>query len=134
MHRSVRVLAKIGVAGYALWAGAAKHREAGDDVVAGAHVGDAVADRLDDRGRFVAQDAGRRMRVEPFHEMQVAVSPAKAVRSSTSRPVGFSSVTSSIVSASFGACKTAALMEATPSSAAMLIQPVQIPQRCVQSR
>ena len=37
-HLDARVLAKIGVAGYALRAGAAKHREAGDDVVARLHV------------------------------------------------------------------------------------------------
>src|SRR5215475_8484312 len=61
------------MAGDALRARAAKHRETGDDVVAWLYVSDAVADRLDDRRRFVSQHAGRRMRVETFDKMQIAV-------------------------------------------------------------
>ena len=51
------VLAEIGMAGHALRALAAEHRQAGDDVIAGLHVGDVLADRLDHAGGFVAEHA-----------------------------------------------------------------------------
>jgi hypothetical protein len=55
---------------------AAEHRQAGDDVVAGLDVGDVAADGLDDAGRLVAEDRGRRVRVLALHEVEVAVAAA----------------------------------------------------------
>ena len=72
-HLHFGVLAEVRVAGHALRAGAAEHRQAGDDVVARLDVGDVLADRLDHAGRFVAEHAGRRVRIEPLDEMQVGV-------------------------------------------------------------
>jgi len=51
------------VAGDTLRAGAAEHREAGDDMVARLDVGHAVADRLDDSGGFVTEHARCGMRM-----------------------------------------------------------------------
>ncbi len=53
-HRST------GRPGEARLAVAAEHRQAGDDVVARADVGDLVADGLDDAGRLVAEHHGHR--------------------------------------------------------------------------
>ena len=61
-------------------------------------------------------------------------SPAKAVRSSTSRAFGFSSATSSMVSGWFGACRTAAFMAGSPFVRSVASPTCSIPQRCVQSR
>ena len=70
------VVAQVGVAGGALRALAAEHRQAGDDVVAGLYIGDVLADGLDHRGAFVAQDGGSDGWVEPLHEVQVGVAEA----------------------------------------------------------
>ena len=106
------VLAEVGMAGHALRAFAAEHRQAGDDVIAGLDVGDVVADRLDHAGRLVAEHAGGGERIQAFHEMQVGVAeagkggahqhlaPLRAARCSTS----------SMVSGWCGSWKTAAFM------------------------
>jgi hypothetical protein len=75
-HLDLDVLAQIRVAGDALRAGTAEHREAGDHVIAGLDVSHAFADRLDDTGRLMAEHARCRMRVEPLDEMQIAVAQA----------------------------------------------------------
>ena len=59
------------MAGDAMLAVAAKHRQASDHVITwldGAHLG---ADLLDDARRLVAQDAGQRRRVDAVDEVQV---------------------------------------------------------------
>ncbi len=63
-------------AGGAVVAGAAEHRQTGHDVIAGLHIGDVGADLLDDAGRFMAEHRGQRMRIQPFHEMQVGMTEA----------------------------------------------------------
>ncbi len=45
-------------------------------MVAGLHVGDLLADFLDDTGRFVSEDRGRGIRIKSVDEMQVAVAHA----------------------------------------------------------
>src|SRR6202035_1356275 len=42
-------------------------------MVAGLHVVDVEADLLDDTSGFVAEHRRQRMRIEPFHEMQVGM-------------------------------------------------------------
>ena len=61
------------MAGHALRAFAAEHRQAGDHVIAWLDVGDVLADRLDHAGRLVAEHARGRERIQPFHEMQVGM-------------------------------------------------------------
>ena len=70
------VLAEVRMAGHALRAFAAEHRQAGDDVIAGLDVGDIVADRLDHAGRLVAEHARGGERIQALHEMQVGVAEA----------------------------------------------------------
>ena len=72
-HLHARVGADERPSGRAVVAGAAEHREAGDDVVALPNVADLGADRFDDAGELVTQDHGKRMRVEPLDEMQVGM-------------------------------------------------------------
>src|SRR5206468_11230490 len=48
-------------------------RQTGDHVIAGLELGHVRADRLDDAGGLVAEDRGRRKRVVPVDEVQVAV-------------------------------------------------------------
>jgi hypothetical protein len=62
--------------GRAIFAGAAEHRQAGHDVVAGFHIGHVGADLLDDTSGFVAKHRRQRMRVQPFHEMQIGMTEA----------------------------------------------------------
>ena len=45
-------------------------------MIAGLHVIDVGADLLDDAGRLVAKHRRQRMRIEPFHEVQVGVAKA----------------------------------------------------------
>ena len=45
--------------GRAIVAGAAEHRQTGDDVIAGLHIGDVGADLLDDARRLVAEHRGQ---------------------------------------------------------------------------
>ena len=42
-------------------------------MIAGLDIGDVGADLLDDTGEFVAEHRRQRVRIEPFHEMQVGV-------------------------------------------------------------
>jgi hypothetical protein len=42
-------------------------------MVARLDIGHAVADRLDNCSRFMPEDAGRRVRVQPLDKMQIAV-------------------------------------------------------------
>ena len=42
-------------------------------MIAGLHIGDVGADLLDDAGELVTEHRRQRMRIEPFHEMQVGV-------------------------------------------------------------
>ena len=70
------VLAEIRMAGHALRALAAEHRQAGDHVIAWLDVGDVLADRLDHAGRLVAQHAWRGERIQALDEMQVGVTQA----------------------------------------------------------
>jgi hypothetical protein len=72
LHRRL-VVAQRQVAGQAVLAGAAVHREARDDVVAGSDVGHLVADGLHHAGRLVAEHDRRHPRVLALHEVQVAV-------------------------------------------------------------
>ena len=65
-----------GAAGGAIVAGAAEHRQARHDVIAGLDVGDVGADLFDHAGGFMAEHRRQRMRVEAFHEMQVGVTEA----------------------------------------------------------
>jgi HAMP domain-containing protein len=51
----------------------AEHRQAGDDPVAGLHVGHVLADRLDDAGGLVAEHDRHGRRVRALDEVQVAV-------------------------------------------------------------
>jgi hypothetical protein len=57
----------------AVVAGAAEHRQAGDDVVALFHIADLGAHFLHDARRFVAQDHGQGMGIEALDEMQIRV-------------------------------------------------------------
>ena len=42
-------------------------------MVARFHIGDIRADLLDDAGELVAEHRGQRMRIKPFHEVQVGM-------------------------------------------------------------
>jgi hypothetical protein len=64
------------LAGEAIVALAAEDGEAGDDVVSRLEFRDLEPDRLDDPGRLVAEDGGRRKRVVPVDEVQIAVTHA----------------------------------------------------------
>ena len=70
------VFAEVGVAGGALRALAAEHRQAGDDVVAGLDVGDVFAYRFDHRRALMPEHGRGRVGIQPFHEMQVGVAKA----------------------------------------------------------
>ena len=74
LHRGVG--AEHRAAGGAIVAGAAEHRQTRHDVIAGLHIGDVGADLLDDAGGFMAEHRGQRMRIEPFHEVQVGMAEA----------------------------------------------------------
>jgi hypothetical protein len=67
------VFAQIGMAGGALRALAAEHRQAGDDMVAGFDIGDVFAHRLDHCRTFMAEHRGGRVGVESFHEVQIGM-------------------------------------------------------------
>src|SRR5271163_983019 len=70
------VRAPIRMPRHALIAISTEHRQARDDVVAGLHVGDLLADFLDDAGRLVPEDRGCGIGIKPVDEMQVAVAHA----------------------------------------------------------
>ena len=61
---------------HALLAVTAEHRQARDDVVARLHVGDLLADFLDDTGGLVSEDRGRGVGIKSVDKMQVAVAHA----------------------------------------------------------
>ena len=42
-------------------------------MIAGLHIGDVGADLLDDACGFVTEHRRQRMRIEPFHEMQIGM-------------------------------------------------------------
>ena len=45
-------------------------------MIAGLHIGHVGADLLDDAGGFVAEHRRQRMRIQPFHEVQVGMAEA----------------------------------------------------------
>jgi hypothetical protein len=73
-------LAEKRLAGEAVLALAAEHRQAGDHVIARRELRDLGADRLDDAGCLVPEDGRRRERVEAVDEVQVAVANARGHR------------------------------------------------------
>ena len=100
-RRATRPLAaQVRAPAQAVVAVAAEHREARDDVVARLHVGDVLADGLDDAGRLMARHRRVMVRVLALHEVEVAVAQpgGRPCGSSTSPRCGLSIATSSITS------------------------------------
>ena len=67
------LVAEVRMTREAVAARAAEAADARDHVIAGLHVGDLRADRLDDAGRLVAEHRRHRARVLALHEVQVGV-------------------------------------------------------------
>src|SRR5262249_56750133 len=66
-------LAEVRASGQAVLTVAAEDREARDDVIARLEFRHVRADRVDDPRRLVAEDGGRRERIEAFDKVQIAV-------------------------------------------------------------
>ena len=102
----------------AVAARAAEAADARDHVIAGLHVRDLRAHRLDDAGRLVTEHGRHRVRVLALHEVEIGVAQARprrsapALRADRRVPICTSSMTSSP-----GMCsRTAAFIAATLTS------------------
>ena len=108
-------LAEVRLAGEAVVAVPAEHRQTGDDVVARLELADLEADLLDDAGGLVAEDGGRGERIDsrPRSAGRCGRPRRPTMRTSTSRPMGLSMSTSSMVSGWCGPWNTAAFILAS---------------------